>query len=290
MPTVMACCPRPGALMAEGADYFGVAYLTEGMCLRQAGMATPILLLMGIMPAEAAAAVAADLEVALFRRDIAASLAAQARQQHKKARVHLKIDTGMGRLGLLPGEVRQFLDYLAGLPELEVAGLISHFAESDVSDQSFTVKQLRDFDELLQSGAVLGLVCPCQPYCQQRRHPARPPLTPEYGPGRHLPVRVAVIPGNPGPGAAAAGHEPANPHPAAERVAGRRQHQLQPDLYCPGSHTTGGPADRLLQRLQPLALQSGLGPHQRPPRPHTGQSVHEPYHGGRDRYSWGQRG
>jgi alanine racemase len=152
--------PSARALVAEGVDYFGVAYLAEGICLRRAGIATPILLLMGIMPAEAAAAVAGDLEIALFRRDIAASLAAQARQQNKKARVHLKIDTGMGRLGLLPGEVRDFLDYLAGLPELEVAGLISHFAESDVSDQSFTVKQLRDFDELLQQVRAWGWSAP----------------------------------------------------------------------------------------------------------------------------------
>jgi alanine racemase len=152
--------PVARSLVAEGADYFGVAYLAEGMYLRQAGLATPILLLMGILPEEAAATVAADLEVALFRRDIAASLAAQARQQHKKARVHLKIDTGMGRLGLLPGEVRDFLDFLAGLPELEVAGLISHFAEADGSDQSFTVQQLQEFDGLLQQVRGWGWSAP----------------------------------------------------------------------------------------------------------------------------------
>ena len=144
---------------------------------------------------------AADLEVALFRRDIAASLATQARQQNKKARVHIKIDTGMGRLGLLPEEVRQFLEYLSDLPELEVTGLISHFAESDISDQSYTLKQLKDFEDLLQSGAGLGLVCPSQPYCQQRRHPERPPLPSEYGAGRNFPVRFAAIPGNPDSGA-----------------------------------------------------------------------------------------
>jgi alanine racemase len=152
--------PVARSLAAEGADYFGVAYLAEGMCLRQAGLATPILLLMGIMPEEAAAAVAADLEVALFRRDLAASLAAQARQQHKKARVHLKIDTGMGRLGLLPGEVRDFLDYLAGLSELEVVGLISHFAESDGSDQSFTIRQFQEFDGLLEQVRTWGWPAP----------------------------------------------------------------------------------------------------------------------------------
>ena len=142
--------PSARALQAEGADYFGVAYLAEGLSLRRAGIDTPVLLLMGIVPEEAAAAVAAHLEVALFRRDLAASLAAQARQQQTTAKVHVKIDTGMGRLGILPEEVSQFLEYLADLPELEVVGLISHFAESDVSDQSYTLKQLKDFEDLLR--------------------------------------------------------------------------------------------------------------------------------------------
>jgi alanine racemase len=152
--------PSAQALEAEGADYFGVAYLAEGLGLRQAGIDTPILLLMGIMPEEAGTAVAANLEIALFRRDVAASLATQARQQHKKARVHIKVDTGMGRLGILPGEVRQFLEYLSDLPELEVTGIISHFAESDVPDQSYTLKQLKDFEDLLNQVREWGWSAP----------------------------------------------------------------------------------------------------------------------------------
>lgn len=152
--------PAARALASEGVDYFGVAYLSEGLCLRQHGLTVPTLLLMGIVPEEAAPAVAADLEVALFRRDIAASLAAQARQQHKKARVHLKIDTGMGRLGLLPAEVMPFLDYLAGLPELELAGLISHFAASDWSDKSYTLGQLQEFEKLVRQVRARGWPVP----------------------------------------------------------------------------------------------------------------------------------
>ena len=152
--------PSARALAAEGADYFGVAYLSEGIRLRQAGIDAPILLLMGIIPEEAGAAVAANLEVALFRRDIAACLAAQAREQNKKARVHVKIDTGMGRLGLLPGEVMAFLEYLASLPELELSGLISHFASSDWPDQSYTHKQLREFEDLLHQARARGWTAP----------------------------------------------------------------------------------------------------------------------------------
>jgi alanine racemase len=152
--------PTARALQAEGAEYFGVAYLSEGLSLRQAGIQAPILLLMGVAPEEAGAAIAADLEVALFRRDIAASLAAQARQQGKKARVHVKIDTGMGRLGVLPEEVMDFLEYAASLPDLELAGLISHFAASDWSDRSYTDKQLRNFEALLSQVRSRGWPVP----------------------------------------------------------------------------------------------------------------------------------
>lgn len=152
--------PSARALRAEGADYFGVAYLSEGLSLRQAGIDSPILLLMGVLPEEAAEAVASDLEVSLFRHDVAEALAAQARQQGKKARVHVKIDTGMGRLGLLLTEVWLFLEQLAGLPELELAGLISHFAASDWEDQSYTHKQLMEFEELLRQVRARGWTAP----------------------------------------------------------------------------------------------------------------------------------
>lgn len=152
--------PAAATLAAAGADYFGVAYLHEGLRLRQAGIRQPILLLMGVVPSEAGAAVQADLEVALFRPDIAAALAAAARSQGKKARVHIKIDTGMGRLGLQPQELFAFLDAVAGQPELEVAGLISHLATSDWLDQTYTLEQVEAFAALLREARHRGWSVP----------------------------------------------------------------------------------------------------------------------------------
>jgi len=100
--------PAARALAAAGAEYLGVASLEEGLALRQEGFELPILLLMGIFPAESQAAVAADLEVVLYRQDVAQALEEAGRTLGKKARVHLKVDTGMGRLGLLPVEVLPF--------------------------------------------------------------------------------------------------------------------------------------------------------------------------------------
>ncbi|MFP3868765.1 MAG: alanine racemase [Desulfobacteraceae bacterium] len=152
--------PVSAALVAESVDYLGVAYLREGIALRQAGIATPILMLMGIRPSEAAVAAAHNLEVVLFRRDVAEALAAQARQQGKQIGVHPKIDTGMGRLGLAPEDTLTFLDWLRGFPELQVKGLISHFAVADQADKSYTIKQLAQFNDLLQQARKSGWSLP----------------------------------------------------------------------------------------------------------------------------------
>jgi alanine racemase len=142
--------PVSRALIAEGVDYLGVGNVAEGLALRQAGINTPILLILGLRPSEASLAVAYDLEPVLYRLDVAEALAAQARQQGKKVQAHLKIDTGMGRIGLQPQEVWPFLDKLATLPELALKGLISHFAVADSEDKAYTIKQLAQFEALLQ--------------------------------------------------------------------------------------------------------------------------------------------
>ncbi|MGQ9688234.1 MAG: alanine racemase [Desulfobaccales bacterium] len=152
--------PAACTLAAAGADYLGVASLEEGLTLRQAGLTLPILLLMGIAPRESEAAVAADLEVALYRQDVAQALAAASRSQGKEARVHLKVDSGMGRLGLLPAEVPDFLEGLATSPSLQVMGLISHLAMADSPDKSYTRKQLEEFLTLLNWARERGFKLP----------------------------------------------------------------------------------------------------------------------------------
>ncbi|HEX9884484.1 MAG TPA: alanine racemase [Desulfobaccales bacterium] len=143
-------------LARAGVDYLGVGSIEEGLALRRAGVSVPMLLLLGLLPREAERAVAEDLEVALFRRDVAQALAAAARSQGKPARVHLKVDTGMGRLGLLPGEVLPFLNRLQEDRQVEVLGLISHLAVADLDDKAYTMKQLREFTALLAEARQQG--------------------------------------------------------------------------------------------------------------------------------------
>ncbi len=152
--------PAARTLAAAGAEYLGVASLEEGLALRQEGLTIPILLLMGIVPRESQAAVAADLEVVLYRRDVLQALEATARTLGKKARVHLKVDTGMGRLGVMPQEVPLFLESVKNSPHLEVLGLISHLAMADSPDNNYTKKQLEVFLDLLSAARGQGWELP----------------------------------------------------------------------------------------------------------------------------------
>ncbi len=152
--------PAAKTLAQSGADYLGVATLEEGLLVREAGLTLPVVVLLGIPPEQAAAAVAADLEVTLYRADVARALDAAARAQDRRARIHLKADTGMGRLGLTYEEVMPFLDLLSGLKGLEVLGLVSHLAAADLEDQAYTRRQLDDFQALLATARGRGFPLP----------------------------------------------------------------------------------------------------------------------------------
>jgi alanine racemase len=152
--------PVARKLVAAGADYLGVGSLQEGQTLRRAGLALPLLLLLGILPDEAESAVGAHLEVSLFRKDVAQAVEAAASAQGKKARVHLKVDTGMGRLGLLPQDVLPFLEEIKHYRHLEVQGLISHLAVAEIEDKTYTHRQLREFTALLGEARLRGWKLP----------------------------------------------------------------------------------------------------------------------------------
>lgn len=152
--------PAARTLARAGADYLGVASLEEGLALRHEGIDLPLVLLLGINPRESRAAVAADLEVILYRQDVAQALEEAARYLGKKARVHLKVDTGMGRLGINPSEVLPFLESLKNFPDLEVLGLISHLAMADLADKTYTGKQVQEFMDLLTAVRSQGWELP----------------------------------------------------------------------------------------------------------------------------------
>jgi len=138
------------ALVDEGVSYFGVGFLEEGIAIRRAGIKTPILVLGGAVGYQAAHFLEFDLDLTVSSIALARSVAEQVKRNGKKARVHLKIDTGMGRIGVNWQNALPFIEEALSIPELEVRGLYSHFAAADDEDLSFTYKQLQRFNEVLE--------------------------------------------------------------------------------------------------------------------------------------------
>jgi len=133
---------------ACGVDYMGVAFLDEAVQLRRAGIAAPILVL-GYVPAEGLGlARELGITVALFREDVLAAAAALP-VSSRRLKVHIKIDTGMGRLGLLPGPgAKEFIERALLTPGIEVEGMFTHYARADESDKTYTELQYARFAEL----------------------------------------------------------------------------------------------------------------------------------------------
>jgi alanine racemase len=127
-------------LAAMGIDWLGVANVAEGVVLREAGIARPIMLLSATLPEEMGEAVRHRLTPILSSYREAQALDLAARKQQQRAEAHFKIDTGMGRLGCWHEEADRELARLRLLPGIAVKGLCTHFASAD-DDPSLTRKQ-----------------------------------------------------------------------------------------------------------------------------------------------------
>ncbi len=119
-----------------GVNAFGVAFLAEGIQLRKSGSDKPILLLGGVYPGQERKCIGFNLSTIVFTIEQAQDLNQAAGKLFRKAQIHLKVDTGMGRLGVPYNEVPRFLVELKKLPNIALEGLISHFASADELDES----------------------------------------------------------------------------------------------------------------------------------------------------------
>lgn len=143
--------PVGRAALQAGASQLGVACVDEGVQLRSAGIEAPIVILGYVPPWEAEAVVGYGLSPSVTTRDTALALERAAAKAGKNVGVHVKVDTGMARLGLLPADVPAFVHMLATLAHLSLEGLYTHFASADEVDKSFTWRQFQAFLEVSQS-------------------------------------------------------------------------------------------------------------------------------------------
>jgi alanine racemase len=139
------------AALEAGATYLGVATTDEGVELRRAGIRSPILLLGYTPPEDAETAVAHDLAVTVFQIDVARALARAAAGAGKPATVHLKVDTGMARIGVAPAEAVAMAREVATLDGIVLEGCFTHFATADEVDLSPARAQLETFLAVLRN-------------------------------------------------------------------------------------------------------------------------------------------
>lgn len=135
-------------LAREGADWFGVALPEEGIELRASGIEQPILCLAGYWPGQAAACVRHRLTPVVYRLDMIEALNQAAANAGVVADVHMKIDTGMGRLGVRFDQLGEFVAALDRFRNVRIDGVMTHLAAADdASCQPLTRDQIQRFDD-----------------------------------------------------------------------------------------------------------------------------------------------
>lgn len=130
-----------------GVDLLGVAIASEGIELRDGGIKKPILVLSGIYEEEIDSVFEYDLIPIVFDGKIAEFLSHKAERKNRRVKVHLKFDTGMGRLGVPVEGARKFLEHIKGLPNLVIDGVASHFS---MADEEYTRGQLKAYKGVVE--------------------------------------------------------------------------------------------------------------------------------------------
>ena len=156
--------------LLNGAEYLGVARLHEAVELRKAGLAAPILIFGYSSPDSAPTLIDNELTQTVYSPSTARALSEQAARRGKKIKVHIKVDSGMGRLGLLleepaagvsrnsqPAGIVSDVEAISRLANLEVNGIFTHFATADSADKSYANRQLKRFMEFLNRLDRAGL-------------------------------------------------------------------------------------------------------------------------------------
>lgn len=143
----------------DGMYGFAVATAEEAFELRESGITLPILILGYAFPNSYAKLVELDISSTVFRPDTVKLLAEEAGKQHKRAKVHIKVDTGMGRIGILPDEEGlEFIKQTAETEGIEIEGIFTHFARADEADKKNALQQIAVFRQFTEEAEnTLGL-------------------------------------------------------------------------------------------------------------------------------------
>lgn len=148
------------SILAAGVTRLGVSLPEEGIALRKHEIKAPILVFTPLLVDQVAPVCAYDLSASLTMLSSAEALSIEAKRRRKKIKVHIKIDTGMGRVGISPEETVSFIQRVLVLPNLMVEGVYSHFATADEADLSYARQQLASFQQVLAALSEKGIELP----------------------------------------------------------------------------------------------------------------------------------
>jgi len=146
-------------LVSSGVDYFGVASIDEGASLRQAGIRTPILILGLIQQESIPALLKFSLTPAVCEAGFAHALQKYCRRRNSRMSVHIKVDTGMGRIGVSHANAVSLAQEIAGLKNVAIGGIFTHLACAD-TNRRFTLEQIDIFQAILSEVRGLGIRVP----------------------------------------------------------------------------------------------------------------------------------
>ncbi|MHB2019216.1 MAG: alanine racemase [Candidatus Xenobia bacterium] len=146
--------PVARTALGAGASFLGVAAAAEALELRAAGLDAPILLLGPALEEEQDDLIRADVRMAVFDLDTARRLSERGRALGRRALVHVKVDTGLGRLSVTEPQAAAFVQSVAEMPGLQVEGLYTHLADAEGMDQSYTMRQHATFRRIAEAAGV----------------------------------------------------------------------------------------------------------------------------------------
>ncbi len=150
-------------MLADKACVWGyaVATLDEAVVLKKGGVKKPVLVLGCIFPDQREQAVKYGIRMTVYTGEMAEEVSALAGRLGRKAYLHIKIDTGMSRLGFMPDEESaKEIAYIAGLPDLVLEGMFTHFSKADETDKTFTKKQFEEYLWMKDALAAKGVAFP----------------------------------------------------------------------------------------------------------------------------------
>lgn len=150
------------ALVRSGVQHLGTALVEEAVELRDAGIKIPIIVLGGIFKEQIPKIAEYGLTPVVYQEGFLKAVAEEAGKRNKEINIHIKIDTGMGRIGVLPYEAVDFVKKAASQKNIKVEGIMTHFADADLADKEYAKKQMAEFTAIADKLDKEGIKIPYQ--------------------------------------------------------------------------------------------------------------------------------